>query len=308
MKAIQIDAFGSSGVLHLRDVIRPTLGEREVLVAVRTASINHADIKVRMGDPHYVNADQLPLILGRDMSGRVVAKGKAVDDFQIGEEVFAVTTRGLEGCYAEFVALPANLCARRPPALSPGAAAALALCGLTALTALKMTAHLRAEEVVFIHGGAGGVGSFAVQYARSIGARVIATASRRNHAYVRQLGAEKVYDYYYEDFTSLGAGCDVVLETVGGDVRRRSMSILKPGGRLICVGGQIEGLRQLRSDISVIRPTIARDGKYLDEVAALTVSGAVHPPDIRFLPLSAARAAHELLEAGKVRGKLVLEI
>ena len=154
---------------------------------------------------------------------------------KIGDPVFGVMDAGIEGCYAEKVKIKAALVAKKPAKLGHAEAAAMALTSLTAIWALEDTARLKRGETILIQGGAGGVAGFAIQLAKHIGATVITTASARNHDYVRSLGAERIIDYQKEDFTKSVSGCDVVFDTVGGEVQARSYEVLKPGGRLVWI-------------------------------------------------------------------------
>jgi NADPH:quinone reductase-like Zn-dependent oxidoreductase len=308
MKAVQMDAYGGPEVLVLRDAPDPVAGPGEIVVDIHAASINPADWKVREGLRRDDVKAVFPHVLGRDFSGVVRELGAGVVDFAPGDAVFAVTDRGQEGAYAEAIAIEAALAARKPEALSHAEAAALALTGLTALVCLEDTAGLRAGETVLIHGGAGGVGSFAVQYARHVDARLLATASARNHDYLRGLGADEVIDYTRRDFTEAAAACDVVLDTIGGEVHRRSFAVLRPGGRLIHVAPAPPGFAPPRDDVTVVRPLVARDRAHLERIVALVEAGAVRPPEITRLPLAEAAAAQELSRTGHVRGKIVLDV
>ncbi len=308
MQAVQMDTFGGPEVLVLRDAPNPLAGPGEIVVDIHAASINPADWKVREGlrraDVHAV----FPHVLGRDFSGVVRAVGDGVSDFVPGDAVFAVTDRGQEGAYAEAIAIKAALAASKPESLSHAEAASLALTGLTALVCLEDTAELGAGQSVLIHGGAGGVGSFAVQYARHLGAHVLATASARNHDYLRGLGADEIIDYTTQDFTEVVAGCDVVLDTIGGEVHRRSFAVLRPGGRLIHIAPPPSDFVPPRDDVSVVRPLVGRDRAHMERIAELVASGAVRPPEIKCFSLAEAAAAQELSRTGHVRGKIVLEV
>ena len=229
-------------------------------------------------------------------------------DFRPGEAVFAVIERGLEGAYAEAVAIPAALAAHKPDFLTHAEAAALAITGLTALTALEDEAKLTAGETILIHGGAGGVGNFAVQYARHVGAEVFVTASPANHAYLEELGADGCIDYTKRDFAEAAPPCDVVFDTIGGQVHARSFAVLKPGGRLVHIAAGPEGFTPPRGDVSLIRPHVGRDRAHLERIVELVHTGAVRPPQTQEMPLSEAAAAQEISKTGHVRGKIVLRV
>src|SRR5271168_461986 len=201
MKAVLLTKHGGPEVLRLGEVSDPTPGPGEVVVDIHAASINAADYKVRLGGPGH-NL-KFPYILGRDFSGVVSALGTGVSDFAVGDAVFGVTDQGIEGAYAEKIAIKAAIIAKKPDRLGHAEAAAMALTSLTALWALEDTAKLKSGETILIQGGAGGVAGFAIQLAKHLGATVITTASARNHDYVAHLGANRVVDYNEEDFTKV---------------------------------------------------------------------------------------------------------
>ena len=180
--------------------------------------------------------------------------------------------------------------------------------GITAIWAVEDTAQLQAGETILIQGGAGGVAGFAIQLAKHLGATVITTASAANADYVRSLGADRAVDYNAEDFTKIVSGCDVVFDTVGGDVQLRSYSVLKPGGRLVWVAPAPDGSRPTRTDVKVLRPAVSRDRAHLERIVALLDAGAVSPPPIAQYNLADAAAAHRVSEARHLRGKLVLAV
>src|SRR3712207_3385326 len=198
MKAVYIERFGGPEVLTYGDVPDPVPGDDEVLIDVAAASVNAADWKQRLGS--YPDL-RFPHILGRDVSGTIAAVGAAVTTFRPGDEVFAVALQGKEGGYAEKVAMKGAIVGRKPLGFSHVEAAAMALTGLTAVSAVEETLQLQRGETILIQGGAGGVAGFAIQFAKHLGARVVTTASASNHAYVRSLGADEVVDYNAADFT-----------------------------------------------------------------------------------------------------------
>jgi NADPH:quinone reductase-like Zn-dependent oxidoreductase len=289
---------------ELRDPV-PKLGE--IVADVHAASVNAADWKVRTGESLYVQA-QFPHVLGRDFSGVVSAVGEGVAGFCPGDAVFAVCDVGQEGAYAEKIAIRAEIVARKPASLGHVAAAALAVPGLTALIAIEDTLQLRAGETILIQGGAGGVGSVAIQFAKHIGARVITTASAANHGYVRALGADEVIDYNAHDFTKATPWCDAVLDTVGGDVADRSFAVLRPGGRAAFIASGSQAPTPPRGDVQALRPNIVRDRPHLERLIALLEEGAMLVPEVTRFPLSDAAAAHRVSEARHFRGKLVLVV
>lgn len=307
MKAMLLMGHGGPEMLRYGDAPDPVAGPGEVVVDIHAASVNAADYKVRLGKGRY-RLTRFPHILGRDFSGVVSALGASVSDLAVGDEVFGVTEQGKEGAYAEKIAVRAAIVARKPSRLSHLEAAAMALTSLTALWALEDTARLRAGETILIQGGAGGVAGFAIQLAKYLGARVITTASARNHDYVRGLGADRVIDYQAEDFTRAVHDCDVVFDTVGGDVQIRSYEVLKPGGRLVWIAPAPEGFKPTREDVLSLRPAVARDRAHLERMLALLEQGAVRPPALTRFKLAEAAEAHRVSEGRHLQGKLVFEV
>jgi NADPH:quinone reductase-like Zn-dependent oxidoreductase len=307
MQAMLLTAHGGPEMLRTGEVGDPTAGSGEVVVDIHAASVNGADAKVRRGNGRY-KLDIFPHILGRDFSGIVSQVGAGVTDFAVGDAVFGVTEQGIEGTYAEKIAIKAALVAKKPASLSHTQAAALGLVSLTALTAIEDTARLKAGQTILIQGGAGGVAGFAVQLAKHLGATVIATASAGNHAYVRSLGADQVIDYNTQDFTAIGPICDVVFDTVGGGVRAGCYQVLKAGGKLVWIAPAPEGFAAPRDDVETLKPDVKRDRAHLERMLALLEVGAVRPPTIVRYQLSQAAEAHKVSEARHLQGKLVLEM
>ena len=303
MKACFFHRFGGPDVLEYGELPDPVPAADEVLVNIHAASINAADWKMRAGQ--YGASVDFPHVPGRDFSG-VVAKGGR--DFKPGDAVFGVCEVPREGAYAEKIAIREAIIARRPERLTHVQCAAVALAGLTALTSLEHTLKLKRGETILIQGGAGGVGGFAVALAKHLGARVIATASRDNHDYVRKLGADEVIDYRAQDFTKVVSGCDAVFDTVGGDVTMRSFAVLKPGGRLATVAAGGAAPPSPRPDVKSLRPKVDRDRARLERAAALVAQGAVPLPAIVEYPLAQAAEAHRVSEGRHLRGKLVLQV
>lgn len=309
MKAVLFEKHGGPEVLHLAEVPDPTAGPGEVVVDIHAASVNAADYKVRLGGGAYSSSGvKLPHILGRDFSGVVSAVGPGVTDLRLGDPVFGVCDQGIEGAYAEKIAIKAAIIAKKPERLGHAEAAAMALTSITALWALEDTAKLKAGETILIQGGAGGVAGFGIQLAKHLGATVITTASARNHDYVRRLGADRVIDYNREDFSRTVSGCDVVFDTVGGDVQVRSYAVLKPGGRLVWIAPAPAGFQPTRTDVQVLRPGVARDRAHLERMLALLDAGAVSPPAITRFKLADAAEAHRISEGRHLQGKLVFEV
>ena len=306
MKAMLLTNHGGPEMMRYGEAPDPKAGPGEVVVDVHAASVNGADPKVRRGNGRY-KLSVFPHIMGRDFSGLVSQVGAGVTDFKLGDAVFGVLDQGIEGTYAEKLAIPAALVAKKPASLSHVDAAALGLISLTALTAIEDTAHLKAGQTVLIQGGAGGVAGIAVQLAKHLGATVITTASAGNHGYVRSLGADRVIDYNAEDFTKIGPICDVVFDTVGGSVRAGCYAVLKPGGKLVWIAPAPEGF-QPPAGFESLRREVIRDRAHLERLLALLQADAVRPPPIHHYKLADAAAAHVVSEGRHLQGKLVLDV
>jgi len=306
MKAVFMERHGGPEELKYGDLPDPVAKPGEIVVDIHAASVNGADWKVRTGESY--PQTRFPYVLGRDFSGVVGAVGEGVTDFRVGDPVFAVCDVGQEGAYAERIAIKAAIAAAKPAGLSHVDAAALALAGLTALVAVEDTLKLEAGETILIQGGAGGVGSFAVQLAKHIGARVIATASAANHAYLRSIGADEVIDYNAQDFTKAVSGCDAVFDTVGGSVAERSFAVLKPGGRAAFIASGPQAPKPPRGDVQSLRPQVGRDRPHLERIAALHRAGAIRNPEVTLFQLAEAAEAHRVSQARHFRGKLVFKV
>jgi NADPH:quinone reductase-like Zn-dependent oxidoreductase len=308
MKAVFFERFGGPEVLQYGDLPDPTPAPGEVVVDVAAASINAADWKFRSGQYARHSGANFPLIPGRDFSGLVSALGNGVNDFKVGDAVFGVLDMGREGTYAEKIVIKAAIIAKKPQALSHVDAAAVALTGLTAVNSIADTLQLQRGETILIQGGAGGVAGFAIQFAKHLGARVIATTSAANRDYVLGLGADKVIDYNAQDFASVVSGCDAVFDTVGGDVAQKSFAVLKAGGRAAFIASGVEAPKPTRSDVVSLRPPVGRSRAAMERVARLVETEAVRPPAIKLYSLSQAVEAHRLSESRHFRGKLVFKV
>jgi NADPH:quinone reductase-like Zn-dependent oxidoreductase len=308
MKAAFFDKFGGPEVLQYGDVPDPVAAPGEVLVDVHAASVNAADWKFRDGQYSRHTDAKFPAIPGRDFSGVVSAVGDGVTDLKTGDAVFGVLEGGKEGTYCEKIAIKAAIIAKKPETLSHVNAAALALTGLTAMSAVEEMLKLKAGETILIQGGAGGVASFAIQLAKHIGARVITTTSAANRDYVRDLGADEVIDYNAQDFTKVVTGCDAVFDTVGGDVAQKSFAVLKAGGRAAFIASGPQAPKPNRDDVTSLRPPVVRARHPLERIAQLFTAGALRPPEIKLYRLADAVEAHRLSESRHFRGKLIFQV
>lgn len=308
MNAAVASDFGPPGVLRVERVPRPVPTEGEMLVRVYAAGVNPVDAAVRSGRARGMVGAELPYVPGFDVSGVVAELGPGVAGFTVGDEVFAMLNLRRGGGYAEYAIVRTDEAARKPTSLSHAQAAALPLVALTSMQALFDHADLQAGDDLLIHGGAGGVGSVAVQLAKWRGARVTATASEPNHAFLEEIGADMVIDYRTERFEEVVSGVDVVLDPVGGDTQRRSLGVLRDGGTLVSLVGTVPETRTPPRGIQVKTMLVHPDTAQLQEIARLVDEGHLRPVVSLLLPLERAAEAHEQIETGHTRGKIVLEI
>lgn len=308
MKAIRIHEYGGPEVLRYEDAPKPTPAEGDVLVRVHAAGINPVDWKVRQGYLREKIPYPLPFIPGWDLSGVVEEIGPGATGFAVGDEVYSRPDIARDGTYAEYIAVRASELARKPKSLSHVEAAGVPLAGITAWQALFDVGGLEAGQSVLIHAASGGVGSFAVQFAKWKGARVLATASAANRKLVRGLGADEVIDYRTTRFEEVAHGVDVVFDTIGGETQERSWSVLKPGGIQVSIVSppSEDTARQhgARAGYLFIGP----NAPILTEIARLIDEGRVRPIIGEVMPLSDARRAHELSQTGHAKGKIVLRV
>src|SRR5438552_6735492 len=237
MKAFILDRYGSADRVRAGEVPDPELREDDVLVQVHAAGVNLLDSKIRNGEFKIFLRYPLPLILGHDVAGVVVRVGPRVRRFKLGDEVYARPADGQIGTFAEFIAIKEDDLAIKPKALTMEEAASIPLVGLTAWQALVERANLKQGDKVLIHAGSGGVGTFAIQLAKHVGAIVATTASAANFDLVKRLGADIAIDYRKDDFEAILKDYDVVLNSLGGETLEKSLRVLKPGGKLISISG-----------------------------------------------------------------------
>ena len=237
MKAFIIDRYGSNDVVRAGEMPDPELRDDDVLVQIHAASVNPLDFKIRDGKLKLILPYRLPFILGNDLAGVVVRVGSRVRRFKPGDEVYARTDKDRIGAFAEFISIKEDAVAIKPKKLTMEEAASIPLVGLTAWQALVERANLKKGQKVLIHAGSGGVGTFAIQLAKHLGAIVATTTSTANLDWVKRLGADIVIDYKKDDFETILHDYDVVLDTLGGETLEKSLRVLKPGGKLISIAG-----------------------------------------------------------------------
>ncbi len=308
MKAVRIHKYGNSGELIFEDAPMPMVGANDLLINVVATSVNPVDWKIREGHLKEMVSYSMPVILGWDVSGLVESIGKDVTKFKVGHEVFSRPDIKRNGTYAEFVAVDESEVAFKPKTISHVESASLPLAGITAWEALFTTAKLSSDQKILIHGGSGGVGSLAIQLAKSRGAYVISTTSTKNLALVRSLGADDVIDYKTQKFEEIVKDVDVVFDTVGGEVQERSWSVLKQGGILVSIVSQpseeAAAKHKVRSAFIFIEPS----AEILTQIAELVDEGKVRPIVGAEFALADIAKAHELSESGHSVGKIVLYV
>ncbi len=309
MRAVGMDSYGGADVLHYQEMPRPEVGPGELLVRVRATTVNPFDTVMRAGYVSGWYQYAFPLVPGLDVAGVVEDVGAEVEGFAPGDEVFARLDPARNGANAEYAVVSIADAAPRPASLSFVEAAALAQSGLSAWRSLVDDDLLVPGQTVLIHGGAGGVGSIAIQLAKTRGVHVIATSSARNLDFLRELGADEVIDYTATPFEQVAHDVDVVLDTVGGDTLERSWGVLKPGGILVSLvqppGEEAAAAHGVRQKFAVgYGPASA----VLHELSALVAEGKLRPIVDSVLPLSEASRAHTLVEGRHTRGRVVLVV
>ena len=302
-KAVRIHSFGGPDVLRLEEMPRPEPNPHEVLVQIQAAGVNPVDWKIREGR---LGKIPLPSVMGSDFSGVVEAVGPGVGEFRVGETVFG-TVSDQSGSYAEFALAPVTQVTEKPPGLDHVQAAALPVAGLTAWQALFDAGGLRGGQKVLIHAAAGGVGAFAVQFARWKGAYIIGTGSVRHMDFIRQLGADEIVDYRSQRFEEVVHDADLVLDTIGGETQQRSWGVLKKGGVLVSTVQPPSEATAAAHNVRAIflRCDLTRRDE-LAQIADLVVRGQVRVHIEAVLPLNEARKAQELSQNGHAQGKIVL--
>lgn len=308
MKAVRIHSYGGREVLVLEEAPIPDVGANEVLIRVHAAGVNPLDWKVRAGYLEGMLSYQLPLILGWDVSGTVESAGPDVKDLRKGDEVYSLPDITRNGAYAEFIAVNSDFAAPKPKTMDHVHAASVPLAALTAWQSLFDLANLTEGQTILIHAAAGGVGSFAVQFARWKGARVVGTASARNRDYLIDLGADEVIDYNTTPFEDVADDFDVVLDTIGGETQDRSWQVLKAGGVLVSTLGPPNEKRAIQHGARGEAVFVSPNARQLATIAGLIDEGHVKANVTEILPLAEASRAHELSETGHVRGKIVLKV
>jgi NADPH:quinone reductase-like Zn-dependent oxidoreductase len=332
MKAWYIKRYGKADVLVQGEQPEPVLNDDDVLVQIHAAGVNPLDNKIRSGEFKLLLPYKLPLILGNDLAGVVVRTGARVRHFKVGDEVYARPDDDRIGAFAEYIAVRESALARKPASLSMEEAASMPLAALTAWQVLLVKGQLKAGQKVLIHAGSGGVGSMAIQLARHLGATVATTASAAQAPVLKTLGADVVIDYKTQDFSAMLKDYDRVLDTQGGGTLRKSLAVLKPGGKLIGIAGPPDpafaqqrgangfvslvmrllsyGIRKAarRGGSSYSFHFMTASGPQLEEIAGLIDAGRIRPVVDRVFPFAETAQALDYVATGRTKGKVVIKV
>ncbi|OWG17930.1 NADPH:quinone oxidoreductase [Delftia sp. K82] len=332
MKAFVLESYGANRALQLAEVPEPQLRDDEVLVQVHAAGVNQLDSKIKDGQFKLILPYRLPLVLGHDVAGVVVKAGPRVRQFKPGDEVYARTDDFRIGTFAEFVPVKESSLAPKPKGLTMEEAASIPLVGLTAWQALVETAKLTKGQRVFIQAGSGGVGTFAIQLARHLGATVATTTSAANFELVKSLGADVVIDYRTQDFEDVLHDYDVVLNSQDGKTLGKSLRVLKGGAKLVSISGppdpafgrNIAAPAFVRLVMRLLSSGVRRrargrgidysflfmraNGGQLREITRLIEAGAIRPVVDKVFAFESTNEALAYAEAGHAKGKVVIKI
>lgn len=332
MKAFVADRYEKKSALRLADMPVPALRDDEVLIEVHAAGVNQLDFKLRDGEFKLILPYRLPLILGHDVAGVVVKAGPQARKFKLGDEVYARLDDFRIGSFAEFVPVRESSLALKPRGLTMEEAASIPLVGLTAWQALIERAQLKSGQKVFIQAGSGGVGTFAIQLAKHLGASVATTTSTANVALVKSLGADVVVDYKTQDFGEVLRDYDVVLNSQDGKTLDKSLRVLKRGGKLISISGppdpafgeQIGAPGLVRLVMRLLSAGVRRkarrrglgyaflfmqaNGAQLHEISRLIEDGAIRPVIDQVFPFASTNEALNYVESGRAKGKVVIKV
>ena len=332
MKAFILDRYGRKMALRAGDMAYPEVQEDDVLVQIHAAGVNLLDSKLRNGEFKPILPYRPPFILGHDVAGVVVQVGSRVRRFKPGDEVYARPEDGRIGAFAEFISIREDSVANKPKNLTMEEAASIPLVGLTAWQALIEKANLKKGQKVLIHAGSGGVGTFAIQLAKHVGATVATTTSTANIGLVKELGADVVVDYKKDDFERVVNDYDVVLNSLGPETLVKSVSVLRPGGQLISISGPpdpafakdrgaswilrlVMGLLSYRIRRKAERHRVSysflfmrASGDQLRQISSLIESRAVRPIVDRVFPFEETNEAMAYVETGRAKGKVVVRV
>lgn len=333
MKAFVVERYGDADTVRAGDVPDPQVGDDDVLVRIRAASVNPLDLKTRGGDLKAILPYRVPFVLGNDLAGEVVAVGASVTRFAVGDEVYARPDKNRIGTFAELIGIHQDDVAAKPTTLTMEEAASIPLVGLTSWQALVERANLQPGQKVLVHAGSGGVGTIAIQLAKHLGASVATTTSTANIDLVRGLGADVVIDYKEQAFETILHDYDVVLDTLGGETLDKSLQVLKPGGKVISIAGPPDPAfakelgvnpvvrlamtalsfrtrqRARRHHVTYEFLFMKASGDQLREVTSLIDAGKIRPVVDRIFAFESTREALAYVEGGRAKaGKVVVRM
>ncbi len=307
MKAVEINKFGGAEVLEIVDVQKPVIGKGQVLVKVYGSSINPIDEKVMGG---MIPTLPFPFRPGTDFSGVITEIAKGVEGFSVGNKVYgsAIALAGNSGAFAEIAAVNAGMMALMPTNMDFPQAAALPLAGVSALQALVEHLNIQSDQKILIHGGAGGIGSFAIQLAKHMGAEVATTATGEELDFVKKLGADMVVDYANEDFPHLLKDYDAVFDTVGGDTYEKSFAVLKKGGIIVSMVAQDAKKLADQFGVTAITQQTVVTTQRLQKLAELVERGVIKPYIDKIFTIDTIKEAFEQKKNSQVLGKIVIQV
>ncbi|MGO7171566.1 NADP-dependent oxidoreductase [Rhizobium leguminosarum] len=332
MKAFVVDKYKKKGALRLANLPEPELQDNDLLVRIQATAVNLLDSKVRDGEFKLILPYRPPFILGHDVAGTVVKIGPGVRRFKVGDEVYARPRDHRIGAFAEFIAIDQSDVALKPNNLSMTEAASIPLVGLTAWQALVEVGKVKPGQKVFIQAGSGGVGTFAIQLAKHLGATVATTTSAGNAELARSLGADVVIDYKTQDFAKVLSGYDLVLNSQDPKTLEKSLGVLKPGGQLISISGPPDpafaGELGLNLFLKLVLRLLSRgvrkkakrlgirysflfmraEGQQLGQITSLIESGAIRPVVDKVFPFEKTGDALAYVETGRAKGKVVITV
>lgn len=333
MRAFLVERYGDKAGVRAGEVPDPQVGADDVLVRIRAAGINPLDRMIRAGEMKLILPYKTPFVLGNDLAGVVVDVGSAVTRFAVGDEVYARPDKDRIGTFAELIAVRQDDVAIKPATLTMEEAASLPLVALTAWQVLVERAHVQPGQKVLIHAGSGGLGTIAIQLAKHLGAHVATTASTANVDLVKSLGADVVVDYKKQAFETVLRDYDVVLDSLGGETLKKSLDVLKPGGKVLSVAGPPDAafgrelganpiIRSVMGALSFQTRRRARrrnvtysflfmkaSGDQLRELTPLIEAGEIRPVVDTVFPFESTREALEYAEAGRAKaGKVVVRM
>jgi len=332
LKALQITGYGDIETnLKFNDIEKPSINDNQVLIEAHSASVNPIDYKIIEGVMRRIRKLVFPAPIGFDVSGIVVEKGAKVSHLKIGDEVYSRVPSDAPGTFAEYVAVNANVVGLKPNNLDFAEASTLPLVGLTTIQSFE-SVKLKSGDKVLIHAGSGGIGVFAIQYAKSKGAYVYTTASTKNVAWVKDLGADRVIDYKTENYLDIANNLDIVYDTLGGNYTLEAFDVIKKGGKVVSIVGEIdkETAKELKLNVlirlflAVKRRKITKktkeksayykfilmrpDGNQLAEIKQLVESGLIKPIIDKTFAFSESINALLYQKSGHAKGKIVINI